>query len=123
MGISDLLYRPEAVTFVVGVGAFVVIGRSLLVYQHASDQLWVTLERLDQEIRDCQKAIPGARQRVQELEMVVRPLKDKLRMLNLYYDQITAISLAAERKEVQDEKSNTSRGSVEAAAIGRRPEG
>ena len=119
--ISDLLYRPETVTIVIGVGAVLIISRSLLAYQKANDQLLRTLKKLDKEIRDREQGLPEARQRVNALEVGVPPLREKVRMLNLYFDKVNEIWSAAEMKEARKEESKAIRGSVEAPETGRRP--
>ena len=127
MGISELLFRPEAAAIAAAAGAALVVGKSLIRLQNASNELGKSLRKLDLRITKLQEGLPEKRKRIHDLQSLVGPLKEKLRRINTYLDKLTEISHAAERKEVReqqkDEKEHKSRGSVVAPEQGRRPEG
>lgn len=91
MSVSDLIFRPEAVTAVTVMGSSIVIGKSLMKLQEASKGLGKQLRKLDRRIAKREEGIPETRERIKDLALAIKPLKNKVRTLNLYYDKLNEI--------------------------------
>lgn len=121
-----MLFRPEAAAVASGIAAAVVVGKSLVKLQDASKEMGKKLRKLDRRIVKNEEGLPEKRERIKDLDVRMKPLKEKLRSLNLYFDKLTEIAHASGRKEVRQEKKEDEgkpRGSVIAPDSGRRPSG
>ena len=125
MSVSDLIFRPEAVTAVTVIGSSIVIGKSLMKLQEASKDLGKQLRKLDRRIAKREEGIPETRERIKDLALAIKPLKNKVRTLNLYYDKLNEIDHEVEDREGREaeKKEIKSRGSADAPDSGRRPSG
>ena len=125
MQITEILLEPAAITVITSIGSAMSIGRSIVVYQKSSGDLAKTLRQLDRRIERVSEGLPETRKRVLRLEVQLGPLRDRLKMFNLYFDRINEVWTAAEMKEVREEEKEgeTDRSSIEAPDSGRRPRG
>jgi chromosome segregation ATPase len=125
MSVSDLIFRPEAVTVVTVIGASIVVGKSLMKLQEASKDLGKQLRKLDRRIAKKEEGIPQTRERIKDLAMEIKPLKNKVRTLNLYYDKLNEIDHEGEVREGREaeKKEIKPRGRADAPDTGRRPSG
>ena len=125
MSVTDLIFRPEAVTAVAVVGSSIVIGKSLMKLQNANKELGKQLRKLDRRIAKREEGIPETRERIKDLAVTMKPLKAKVRTLNLYYDKLNEIGREVEDRGVREaeKKEIKSRGSADAPDRGRRPAG
>ena len=125
MSVSDLIFRPEAATAVAVIGASIVVGKSLVKLNDATKELGKQLRKLDRRIAKKEEGIPETRERIKDLAVTLKPLKDKVRTLNLYYDKLNKIGHEAEHRETREEskKEIKPRGSADTPDRGRRPSG
>ena len=125
MSVSDLIFRPEAVTAVTVVGASIVVGKSLVKLRDANKELGKQLRKLDRRIAKKAEGIPQTKERIKDLAVTMKPLRAKVRTLNLYYDKLNEIGREVEDREVREaeKKEIKPRGRADAPDTGRRPSG
>ena len=125
MQITEILLEPATITAITSIGAAVSISRSIIVFQNSSGALAKSLRKLERRIERVSEGLPETRERVLRLEVGMGPLRDRIKMFNLYFDRINEVWTAAEMKEARQEQKEevTGRSSVEAPEKGRRPGG